>query len=72
MSEGILRLHSHSALERELKYPKHIVLVDEEYKPVFFGCGADITTVKYRGRNYIKVPTLLFAQKGGMFKNLMK
>ena len=34
MSKGFNSLHSHSGLERELKFKKYLVLVDEEYKHV--------------------------------------
>jgi len=63
-------LHSHSGLERELKFPKHTVLVDEEYKDMFL--GDTIENFKYNGRIYCKVPILSFVNKGGIFKNFMQ
>lgn len=70
MGNGLKFLHSHSLLENELKIPKHIVLVDEEFKDRF----ADIECKKFRhaGVDYIKVPTYIFANRGGTFKALMK
>lgn len=63
-------LHSHSGLERELKFPKHTVLVDEEYKNIFI--GDTIEPFKYNGKTYYKVPILSFVSKGGTFKNFMQ
>lgn len=60
-------LHSHSGLERELKFKKHIVLVDEEYGHMFL--EDTIEKFKYLGKVYYKVPILSFVRKGGMFKN---
>lgn len=72
MSQGIKYLHSHSGLERELHVPKHIVLVDEEYKEMFETGGLKIPLFKCKqnGNIYCQVPTLLFVHKGGVFKNL--
>ena len=61
-------LHSHSGLERELKIPKHTVLVDEEFGDRFI----EKKPFKYNGVDYIKVPILSFVKEGGVFKNLMK
>ena len=63
-------LHSHSGLERELKLPKHIVLIDEQFKNMFI--ENNITPLKYNGHTYYQVPTLAFAKKGGFFKNFME
>jgi hypothetical protein len=60
-------LHSHSGLERELKFKKHVVLVDEEYKHMFL--EDTIEKFKYLGKVYYKVPILSFVRKGGIFKN---
>jgi hypothetical protein len=73
MSRGILYLHSHSALERELQptaKDKFHVLVDKKYAPLFEDCTTDITPFTYNGVEYIKVPTFSFFKKGGVFKNL--
>lgn len=67
MSNGVTYLHSHSGIERELKFPKHLVLVDEKYKSLFL--QDTITPFKHNGRLYYKVPVLSFVRKGGMFKN---
>ena len=73
MSTGENRMHSHSGLERELSYPKNFVIVDKSFKECF-----DPQSIKEEffllrdGRKieYIKVPTLDFVRKGGLFKNL--
>ena len=57
-------LHSHSRIERELEFPKHMVLVDEEYGYLF----KKYIHFKYRGVSYYKVPTLEFVENGGIFK----
>lgn len=71
MSQGIKYLHSHSGIERELKYPKHIVLVDEEYIGVFSEL-LDLKKIKCNGKFYIEVPIMEFVFKGGVFKNLLE
>ena len=63
-------LHSHSGLERELKFPKHTVLVDEEYGELFK--EKSVQPLKYAGIMYLKVPTLSFIKNGGVFKNFMQ
>lgn len=68
MSVGKDFLHSHSGLERELKFPKHTVLVDERYGELF----VDRAQFQYNGVIYYKVSTIEFANKGGVFKNLIK
>lgn len=70
MSRKYGALHSHSGLERELKFPKHKVLVDEEYKGMFI--EDTIEPFKYMGKVYYKVPILSFVNKGGTFKNFMQ
>ena len=72
MSNKIGYLHSHSGLERTLDdkdiKSKQYVLVDVKYKDVF---PAEVRkTFKYEKKTYYKVPTLMFFEKGGVFKNL--
>jgi hypothetical protein len=57
-------LHSHSRIERELEFPKHMVLVDEEYGHLF----KKYIPFKYRGVSYYKVPIMEFVENGGIFK----
>lgn len=68
MSNGITYLHSHSGIERDLKMPKHIVLVDEKYKDLFI--ESTIFPFEYNGVKYYKVPIQSFLLKNGVFKNL--
>ena len=68
MSHGKDYLHSHSGLERELKFPKHIVLVDEKYGHLFTN---PIPFVK-GGISYCKVSISEFVHNGGVFKNLFE
>lgn len=70
MSKKFNMLHSHSGLEREMKFPKHFVLVDAQFKNMFIECN--IKPITYGGRTYYQVPTLAFAKKGGFFKNFME
>lgn len=70
MSRGINYLHSHSAIELEQHFPKHIVLVDEEYKNMFLDCADEIQPYKYMSKIYYKVPITAFVNKGGVFKRL--
>ena len=65
MSQGINYLHSHSAIEREKRLPKHAVLVDEEYEDMFKSPKAFV----YNNKLYFQVPILEFVKKGGVFKN---
>lgn len=65
MSKGIDILHSHSGIEMESKFPKHVVLVDEEYEKMFRNPKAFV----YNNKMYFKVPILEFVEKGGIFKN---
>lgn len=69
MEKKFSGLHSHSGIERELKFPKHTVLVDKEYKGLFI--DGTIEKLKYNGMVYYKVPILSFVEKGGKFKNFM-
>ena len=69
MSKSYHAVHSHSGLERELKFPKHIVLVDAEFATVFHKYGFDTVPFKYNNMDYIKVRILDFVKVGGMFKN---
>ena len=68
MAKETTFLHSHSALERDLKLPKSIVLVDEEFGDRFF----EKKPFKFHGVDYYKVPILSFVNQGGVFKNLTK
>lgn len=66
MSYGKDYLHSHSGLERELRFPKHIVLVDEKYGHLF----KKFVPFKHGDIMYYKVPIMDFVKNGGVFKNL--
>lgn len=70
MSYGHNYLHSHSGLERELRFPKDKVLIDNKYKDMFD--DVTLTPFSYNGRNYYKVNTYVFWRKGGVFKNLFR
>lgn len=70
MSNGHNYLHSHSALERELKFPKHTVLIDEKYAEIFG--GEPCKEFVYKKRTYYKVNIYSFVKKGGVFKNLIE
>ena len=76
MSLGITYLHSHSGLEREIKYPKHKVLVDEKFENELLGTESKesikFNRMKHDGVTYIEVPIALFVNKRGVFKNLSK
>ena len=63
-------LHSHSGLEKELNMPKHLVLVDEQYKSMFV--KDNIIPITCHGINYYKVPIMSFVKNGGHFKNFIK
>lgn len=68
MSNGVNFLHSHSGIERELHFPKDIVLVDEKYEDLFI---KDLCKpFPYKRKKYIKVPISEFVRKGGLFKNM--
>ena len=68
MSQGYTQLHSHSDLERNLRFPKYIVLVDAKFKNLFL--EDTIFPFTYNGVHYIQVPIMSFVKKGGVFKNL--
>lgn len=63
-------LHSHSGLERELRLPKHVVLIDVAFGHLFMDEAK--RPFKHDGRNYYKVLTQSFVKKGGIFRNLSK
>jgi hypothetical protein len=65
MSHSVGFLHSHSSIERDMRLPKHYVIIDEEYKNMFL----DAQLVKIGRKKYYKVGTLDFVLKGGIFKN---
>lgn len=60
-------MHSHSAIERELVFPKNKVLVDAKYKGLFD--DGEIEEFIYKNVLYYKVPIMSFVKKGGVFKN---
>jgi hypothetical protein len=66
MSMGISYLHSHSALERQLRWKKRTVLVDVKFSPLF----DKSKNYLHNGTHYIEVGILDFVKKGGVFKNL--
>ena len=68
MSDGVRFLHSHSALERELKFPKDKVLIDKKYGDRF---SEDLLKpFTYKGHDYYMVNIYTFWVKGGVFKNV--
>lgn len=69
MSQSTTYLHSHSGLERELRMPKHLVLVDERFYDMFSDSMTWPVRFKYRNVLYYKVPILSFVYKNGVFKN---
>lgn len=69
MSRDTMVLHSHSSIERELKFPKHMVLVDAIFAQDFRNRGMTTTPFKYRGDYYVKVSIQDFVKLGGVFKN---
>lgn len=68
MSKNLTILHSHSGLERNLKFPQSFVLVDEEFSDMFD--SEHVKPFKHNRIVYLKVPILMFVNKGGVFKNL--
>lgn len=68
MSYGKDYLHSHSGLEREIKLPKHVVLVDESYAHLF----SKAVPFKHNNKTYYKVPIMEFLKNAGVFKNLIE
>lgn len=59
-------LHSHSALECELKFPKNKVLVDIQYGEKF----PDKEMLVHDRTKYYIVPIMDFVKAGGIFKRL--
>lgn len=70
MSNDTKQLHSHSSLERELKLQKQFVLVDKCFQEKFL--DVNTSELEFNNVKYIKVPTLAFFKKGGVFKNFLK
>lgn len=70
MSYKVPYLHSHSAIEREKRFPKHTVLIDMKYAKLFE--SAPTRKYTYQKREYLKVNILDFVKRGGRFKNLSK
>ena len=68
MSHELTFLHSHSGLERDLRFPKHTVLVDAKFAHMF--SGEPCIPFTHNRIVYVKVNTLSFVKKGGVFKNL--
>ena len=68
MSHGITFLHSHSGLERNLRFPKHTVLVDAKFANMF--SGEPCVPFTHKSIEYVKVNILSFVKKGGVFKNI--
>lgn len=64
-------LHSHSALERELRFPKHVVLVDLQFADMFDSKKTKefTTLIGSADKTYLRVPILDFVKLGGIFKN---
>lgn len=58
-------LHSHSGLEREKRFPKHTVLVDEKFGDMF----SFTKQFMYNGKMYYQVNTYEFVKMGGVFRN---
>lgn len=67
MSKNLTILHSHSGLERNLKFSQSFVLVDEEFADMFD--SEYVKPFKHNRITYLKVPILMFVKKGGVFKN---
>lgn len=72
MSRNTDFIHSHSALERELRMPKHLVLVDAKFATTFITNNIRVVSIKYGNTDYIEVPILGFIKMGGVFKNFME
>lgn len=72
MSNGETQMHNHSGLEKEIRFPKRFVLVDESFRDRFHPKAIEDFSVTRYGQkfNFIKVPILDFIRKGGVFKNL--
>ena len=72
MSAGLTILHSHSGLERELKFPKHIVLIDTKFASLIHALGANTEPFRFGSKDYVKAPVMAFVKAGGVFKNLLE
>ena len=73
MSQGFInKLHSHSGIEREERFEKRFVLVDECWEELFNSKGVVPVKYPYNGITYLKVPIRTFVSLGGVFKNLFK
>ena len=72
MSQGIKYMHSHSGIERDLNFPKDVVLIDIDYVKKFEALGLKLAPFYHNGVTYYKAPTMLFWRLGGQFKNLTK
>lgn len=70
MSHGLTFLHSHSGLERNLRFPKRTVLVDAKFAYMF--SGEPCVPFTHDRIEYVKVNILSFVKKGGVFKNLIE
>ena len=70
MSRGLTVIHSHSGLEREIKFKKKYVLVDDCFASTFHKYGMNTIPFKNQNIEYIKVNILDFVKVGGVFKNL--
>ena len=70
MSHGLTQLHSHSGLERDLKFPKHTVLIDAAFGAQVHKHGFKTVLFLSHGHEYLKVNILDFVNSGGVFKNL--
>ena len=70
MSHGLTQLHSHSDLERNLKFPKHTVLIDANLGSLVHKRGFKTVPFRANGKDYLTVNILDFVHSGGVFKNL--
>lgn len=65
-------LHSHSGIERVVHdreiMKKRCVLVDKEFLHIFSDVSSQCEPFAYGGKQYWKVPTMLFYMRGGVFK----
>lgn len=66
MSQGVSGLHSHSLIERDLNFPKHLVIVDAKFAKLF----KEKKRVAYKKNLYLQVPIMDFVNNGGVFKAL--
>lgn len=70
MSQRIPYLHSHSAYEREKKFPKDKVLIDERFKPMFEERHLFVEDYMPESKQFCVVRILDFVKLGGVFKNV--